>query len=127
MSKTKSTQGSHLEAFLYRAPKKNRDAVAQNLKKFVPWFEKHGVGIAYYRLGDSRTMEGMEDVATTISATKDEDIWMEIQYFRDRKHSDEVYKEMMKDKELEALATEFFSLVTQGKSLIAGSFDRLEE
>jgi hypothetical protein len=35
--------GSRLQAFLYRAPKKNHDALVQNQKQLVPWFKKHGV------------------------------------------------------------------------------------
>jgi hypothetical protein len=31
--------GSYLEASLYRVPKKNHDAITQNLKKFILWFE----------------------------------------------------------------------------------------
>jgi hypothetical protein len=57
MNKTESSTeletGSYLEAFLYRAPKKNHDAITQNLKKFIPWFENNGARIDYYQLGGS--------------------------------------------------------------------------
>lgn len=125
MSKNSRQETSHLEAFLYRVPKKNRDAVAKNLKKFVPWFEKHRVRIEYYQLGDSKEMEGVEGIAKTLSVGEDEDVWMELQYFRDGKHGEEVYAQMMKDKSIEPLATEFFGLITQGKNLVTGSFSRL--
>lgn len=108
-------------------PKKNHDAIAQNLKKFVPWFKKNGVGIEYYQLGNYKTMEGMESIAKTLSAAEDEDIWMELQYFRDRKHCEDVYAKMMKDKSIEPLGNEFFGLITQGKSLVTGGFSRLRE
>jgi uncharacterized protein YbaA (DUF1428 family) len=120
------TTGSHLEVFLYRVPKKNRDAVEKNLKKFIPWFEKNGVRIEYYQLGNSETMEGMENIAKTLSTYEDEDIWMELQYFRDYKHCKEIYAKMMQDKSLEPLGNEFFGLITQGKSLVTGGFNRLE-
>ncbi|AIC15690.1 DUF1428 family protein [Nitrososphaera viennensis] len=124
---TAATTTGHLEAFLYRVPKKNHDAIAQNLKKFVPWFKKNGVGIEYYQLGNYKTMEGMESIAKTLSAAEDEDIWMELQYFRDRKHCEDVYAKMMKDKSIEPLGNEFFGLITQGKSLVTGGFSRLRE
>ncbi|HEY9385830.1 MAG TPA: hypothetical protein VIP70_02230 [Nitrososphaeraceae archaeon] len=140
MNKTESSReletGSYLEAFLYRAPKKNHDAITQNLKKFIPWFENNGARIDYYQLGGSDTqgvidsakesgMEAMESIARTLSVEGDEDIWMELQYFRDHNHCKEVYAKMVQDKSLEPLGKEFFSLVTQGKNLITGGFSRL--
>ena len=128
MNKTESSAqeiGNHLEIFFYRVPKKNHDAIAKNMKQFLPWFDKHGIRIEYYRLGNSPTMEGFENIAKTLSATEDEDIWVELQYYRDRKHCEEAFAEMMKDKDLEPLGKEFFGLVTQGKSLVTGGFGRL--
>jgi uncharacterized protein YbaA (DUF1428 family) len=128
--------GNYLQLFLYRAPKKNHDAIAKNLKKFVPWFQKHGVRIEYYQLGNSETqaaidsakesgMDVMESVAKTLSIDEDEEVWIEQQYFRDYKHCEDIYAKMMQDKSIEPLGNEFFGLVTQGKKLITGGFIRL--
>jgi uncharacterized protein YbaA (DUF1428 family) len=128
MNKTESaTQeiGNYLEVFLYRVPKKNQDAVAQNLRKFVPWFERNGVRIEYYQFSESETMEGMESITKTLSAAEGEDIWMELQYFRDRKHYEDVYAKMMQDDSLKLLGDEFFGLITQGKNVVTGGFSRL--
>jgi hypothetical protein len=70
-------------------------------------------------------MEGMESIAKTLAA-EDEDIWMELQYFRDHSHCKEVYAKMMTDKILEPLLNEFFGLTTQGRGLITGGFNRLK-
>jgi uncharacterized protein YbaA (DUF1428 family) len=141
MEKSESTTtieetGNYLQLFLYRAPKKNHDAIAKNLKQFVPWFKKHGVRIEYYQLGNSETqaaidsakesgMDIMESVAKTLSTDKDEEVWIEQQYFRDYKHCEDIYAKMMQDKSIEPLGNEFFGLVTQGKKLITGGFIRL--
>ena len=125
-STLKSETGRHLETFLYRVPKKNHDAVVKNLKKFVPWFESEGVRLEYYQLGQGEIMEGMESIAKTLSAADDEEIWMELQYFRDLQHCKDVYSRMMQDKTIEPIGTEFFGLVTQGKALVTGGFKRLE-
>ncbi len=128
--------GNYLQLFLYRAPKKNHDAIAKNLKQFVPWFQKHGVRIEYYQLGNSETqaaidsakesgMDIMESVAKTLSIDEDEEVWIEQQYFRDYKHCVDIYAKMMQDKSIEPLGNEFFGLVTQGKKLITGGFIRL--
>lgn len=128
--------GNYLQLFFYRAPKKNHDAIAKNLKQFVPWFQKHGVRIEYYQLGNSETqaaidsakesgMDIMESVTKTISTDEDEEVWIEQQYFRDYKHCEDIYAKMMQDKSIEPLGNEFFGLITQGKKLITGGFIRL--
>jgi uncharacterized protein YbaA (DUF1428 family) len=132
MSKNESaTQeiGSHLEAFFYRVPKKNHDAIVQNLKKFVPWFEKNGVRIEYFQFAGSQTMEGMEmqGIDKALSAAEDEDIWVELQYYRDRKHCDDTFAKMMQDESLKPLGDEFFGLITKGSGLVTGRFSRLKK
>ena len=106
------------------------------MKKFIPWFEKNGVKLEYYYLASKETQEmidsakqsgmDMANFAKTISA-EDEDIWMELQHFRDQNHSKEVYAKMMSDKSLEPLGKEFMSLITHGGNLITGIFNRLEQ
>jgi uncharacterized protein YbaA (DUF1428 family) len=129
---------NYLQLFLYRAPKKNHDALAKNLMQFGPWFKKNGVRIEYYHLGKSETqraidsakesgMDIMEDIGKTLStaAEDEEEIWIEQQYFRDHKHCEDIYAKMMQDKSIEPLGNEFFSLVTQRNKLITGGFIRL--
>ena len=129
--------GNYLQLFIYRAPKKNHDAIAKNLMQFVPWFKKNGVRVEYYQLGKSETrgaidsakesgMDIMENVAKILSTDENgEEVWIEQQYFTDHKHCKEVYEKMMQDKSIEPLGNEFFGLVTQGKKLITGGFIRL--
>ncbi len=129
--------GNYLQLFIYRAPKKNHDAIAKNLMQFVPWFKKNGVRVEYYQLGKSETqhaidsakesgMDVMDSIVKTLSLDGDvEEVWIEQQYFRDHKHCEEVYAKMMQDKSIEPLGSEFFGLVTQGKKLITGGFIRL--
>ncbi len=132
--------GNYLQLFLYRAPKKNHDAIAKNLKQFVPWFKKHGARVEYYQLGRSETkaaidsakesgMDVMYSIDKALSTAADdeekEEVWIEQQCFRDYKHCEDVYAKMMQDKSIEPLGKEFFSLVTQGKKMITGGFNRL--
>jgi uncharacterized protein YbaA (DUF1428 family) len=130
--------GNYLQHFLYRVPKKNHDAIVQNLKQFVPWFKKHGARVEYYQLGrsetkaaiDSAKQSGMDvmdniDKALSTAAEDEEEVWIEQQYFRDYKHCEDVYAKMMRDKSIEPLGNEFFGLITQGKKMITGGFNRL--
>jgi uncharacterized protein YbaA (DUF1428 family) len=130
--------GNYLQHFLYQVPKKNHDAIVQNLKQFVPWFKKHGARVEYYQLGRSETkaaidsakqsgMDVMDSIDKALSTTTadEEEVWIEQQYFRDYKHCEDVYAKMMQDKSIEPLGNEFFSLITQGKKMITGGFNRL--
>ncbi len=134
--------GNFLQHFLYRVPKKNHDALVQNLKQFMPWFKKHGARVEYYQLGRSETktaidsakqsgmdvMDSIDKILSTTTAAEDEEkeeVWIEQQYFRDYKHCEEVYSKMMQDKSIEPLGSEFFRLITQGKKMITGGFNRL--
>ena len=127
---------NYLQQFLYRAPKKNHDAIVQNLKQFVPWFRTHGSRVEYYQLGMNETkaaiesakqsgMDVMDSIANILSIADDEEVWMEVQYFRDPGHCKDVYTKMMQDKSLEPLGTEFFGLITGGAKMITGGFNRL--
>ncbi len=80
----------YLEAFLYRVPKRNHTAIEQNLKKFMQWFKKNGIMLGTTELSNSETMEDMESIAKAFSASEDEDIWIELRYFRDRMHCEVV-------------------------------------
>jgi uncharacterized protein YbaA (DUF1428 family) len=129
---------NYLQHFIYRVPKKNHDAIVQNLKQFVPWFKKHGAKVEYYQLGRSETQyaidsakkSGMDvmdgiDKALSTGVEDDEEVWIEQQYFRDYKHCQDVYAKMMQDKSIEPLGNQFFSLITQEKKMITGGFNRL--
>ena len=129
--------GGYLATYFYRVPKKNYNAISQNLKKFIPWFVSNGARLEYYHLAGKDTQEIiesanasgmfiMENITKTLAA-EDEDIWMELQYFRDQNHSKEVYAKMMSDKSLEPLGKEFMGLISQGGNLITGIFNRLEQ
>jgi hypothetical protein len=140
-SATTEMEGSrnYLQLFFYRAPKRNHDSIAKNLKQFIPWFEKNGVRIEYYQFGIGETqtaidsakqsgMDGLDNISYILSNPEDEqEIWMELQYFRDHKHCEDIYAKMMQDKSLEPIGKEFFGLITQGKRLITGGFNRLSE
>jgi hypothetical protein len=135
--------GSYLQLLLYRVPKKNHDAIVQNLKQSVPWFDKHEVRIEYFQLGNTETqgavdsarqssiqsMDSIESIAKTISAGEDdeEEVWIEQHYFRDYKHCEDVNAKMIQDKSFEPLLKEFFGLLTQRTSLIIGGFMRLKQ
>jgi hypothetical protein len=131
--------GSYLQLSFSRAPEKNNEAIAKNLREFIPWFKERGARVEYYQLGKSETeaaidsakgsgMDVLDSIAKTLStAEDDEEFWMEAEYFRDHKHCEEIYSNRMQDRSIESLGNEFFGLVTQGKRLITSGLSPLTE
>ena len=126
--------GSYLQLSFSRAPKKNQEALAQLGKRWVQWLNKHGVSSKIYYLNSSTITttseqisppQGIESIAKTLSIGEDEELWVELNYYKDQAHADEVYSKMMQDESIGALMKEFDVVVTQGSSLIMGGFSRL--
>jgi len=62
---------------LYRVPKKNHDAMLQFCKESYDMFEQHGI-LHYdvFKLSNTSVpMDGFDNIANTISANKDEEVW----------------------------------------------------
>ena len=45
-------------------------------------------------------MEGITNIAKTISASEDDEVWLELIYFRDRKQKDEVSVRIQNDERM---------------------------
>jgi uncharacterized protein YbaA (DUF1428 family) len=72
-------------------------------------------------------MEGITNIAKTVSANQDEEeIWMELIFYRDRKHKDEVGAKMQNDENMERLYKQSVDLLSPGSSFVMGEFSRLE-
>ena len=98
--------GTEIDHFIYRVPKKNHDSIVQLSKEFSE-------------------MEGMTNVANTVSATQDEDVWLELIFYRDHNHRDEVRTKMRADERMGPLWRRSVELVTPGTGFIMGEFNRL--
>jgi uncharacterized protein YbaA (DUF1428 family) len=120
--------GSYVQLFLYRVPKKNHDAMVQLGKQNVPWYKKHGVRREYFQLSNSKTVEGWESIAKTLSIDdeEEEEVWVEQNYFRDQKHYEDATAKMLQDESAAPVFEQFEGLIAQGKSMITGGFSRLK-
>ena len=103
MSKSNITEieqgiGSEVAHFIYRVPKKNHDSIVQLSKEFGDLIRNYGVAHLVFQLNNTEApMEGITNIAKTISSTQDEEVWLELIFYRDRKHKDEVGAKMRKD------------------------------
>lgn len=82
----------------------------------------------FFQLSNSKTIEGLESIAKTLSIDEDdEEVWVELNYFRDRKHFDDTFTKMLQDESAAPLFKQFENLINQGKSkMITGGFSRLK-
>ena len=132
MSKSNVTEmeqviGSEVTHFVYRVPKKNHDAMLQLNKQFAEIMRKYGALHLIFQLNNTDApMEGITNIAKTVSTNQDdEEVWMELIFYRDRKHRNEVSAKMRNDKSMGPLFQQSMDLVTPGTGFIMGEFSRL--
>ncbi|HYO07228.1 MAG TPA: DUF1428 family protein [Phototrophicaceae bacterium] len=113
--------------FIDRAPKKNHDAMVQLNSRVIDTFKKYGVQrFEVFQLGSTEDMMDFVNISKTVSADQDDEVWMEIQSYRDRKHLEEVGAKMMSDKNMAAEGQQFLNLITPGSRCSFGEFSRLK-
>lgn len=117
--------GSLIKILVIRAPKDNHDALVKIGKQTDIFFRKHGVSKNVYRLNTRENMMDFVNLAKTISANDNEDVWLEILSYRDAKHVEEVMKAMEGDKRANELYKEAMEIITPG-SIVFGDFSRLD-
>jgi uncharacterized protein YbaA (DUF1428 family) len=132
MSKSNVTEieqgiGSEVAHFVYRVPKKNHEAMMQINKQFADIMRKYGASHLIFQLNNTEApMEGITNIAKTVSANQDEEVWMELISYRVLKHRDEVCAKMQNDENMNQLYKQFMDLITPGSRPIMGEFIRLE-
>jgi uncharacterized protein YbaA (DUF1428 family) len=132
MSKSNTTEieqgiGSEVAHFVYRVPKKNHEAMMQLNKQFADIMRKYGAPHLIFQLNNTEApMDGITNIAKTVSANQDEEeVWMELIFYRDRKHRYEVGANMQNDENMERLYKQSVDLLTPGTGFIMGEFSRL--
>jgi uncharacterized protein YbaA (DUF1428 family) len=97
-------------------------------KQFADTMRKYGALHLIFQLNNTEApMEGITNISKTILANQqDEEVWMELIFYRDRKHKDEVGTKMQNDENMERLYKQSVDLLSPGSSFIMGGFSRLE-
>jgi uncharacterized protein YbaA (DUF1428 family) len=126
---TKQQIGSQVQLFFWRLPKKNHDAMVRFAKQVNDLFRKHGMQPpeVFQLNNNAKTSDdmGFTNIANTVSANQDEEeIWLELHSYRDRKHQEEVGAIMQKDETAGQFLKQFMNLITPG-SCIEGQFSRV--
>jgi uncharacterized protein YbaA (DUF1428 family) len=119
--------GSEVAHFVYRVPKKNHEAMIQLNKQFADIMRKYDAPHLIFQLNNTEApMEEITNIAKTVSAKQDEEVWMELIFYRDRNHRDEVSAKMQNDENMERLYKQSVDLLSPGSSFVMGEFSRLE-
>ena len=103
--------GNILEQFICRVPKKNHDAMMQIAKQANDIISKYGaLRGEYFQLSSTENMIDGTNIAKTISANQDEEIWLEQIFYRDSKHRDEYMVECGNDEHMKQFTNSLWIL-----------------
>ena len=92
------------------------------------FFTKHGASsFEVFSLDSRENMMEFENLSKTISASEDEEVWLEIQSYRDVEHVKEFTSNMQGDKSAESIYKQFMELITPGSIVTFGGFGKIEE
>ena len=119
--------GDIVQHVIYRVSKKNHDSMLQLCREANEIFRENG-GLRYEVFQLSHTnapMEGFINIANIVSATQDEEVWVESLYYRDRQNMNEVVAKMEKDERCNESYKQSLDLLPSGTSFIIGEFSRL--
>jgi uncharacterized protein YbaA (DUF1428 family) len=117
--------GGRVILFIYRTPKKNHDAMMRVNKQSVDLFRKFGVRLEPFQLTSTEAMMDFTNIAKTLYANQDEEeVWLELQSYRDQKHLEDAMAKMENDQIGPQLFREFMDLITSGSCPIMGEFSR---
>jgi uncharacterized protein YbaA (DUF1428 family) len=128
-TKTNLDQGksSYAQLFVFRVPKKNHEAMHNLEQRLVPMWKKHGIiDSEFFQLTQHETVKGFTNLTETVSAGEDEEVWVEIQRYRNREHRDEIFATIRKDMPMLELFGQWYGLVTPGKNSVMGDFNKLK-
>jgi uncharacterized protein YbaA (DUF1428 family) len=121
--------GNQVEMIHFRVPKKNHDKMILFCKQFNDIFKNYGIlHWEIFQLSKTDNMEGFTNISQTVSANpNEEEIWVELLSYRDKKHKDEVMEKMKNDENCEQGYRQFLDLITPGSKVIYGDFRRVND
>jgi uncharacterized protein YbaA (DUF1428 family) len=132
MNKTKlqtkvREEGSYVQLFAYKIPKQNSQQMVNLQKQLTSMYRNHGtLHSEFFRLGSRETFEGFVSIAKTVATSSDEELWVELEYYNDRKHRDGVVASVKKDECGGPLFGELKRLISQESRIVMGEFERVD-
>jgi uncharacterized protein YbaA (DUF1428 family) len=116
---------NYVEFIISRAPKKNQEALIQLEKKSIEMFQREGIQYDLFLLANNKSWEGFINISQNLTANEDEDVWINILSYKDKKHRDESVVKMSNDKKCQEGYEEFAKLITPGSQIVTGEFNKV--
>ncbi len=117
----------YAQLFVFRVPKKNQEAMRKLEGRIVSMFQKHGVMESeFFQLTQHETVKGFTNIAETVSAGPEEEVWVEIEHYKDRAHRDQVFAAIRQDMPMLELFGQWYGLVSPGVNSLMGDFNKLK-
>ena len=123
--------GNIIRFSVWRIPKTNHEVLMELEKPIREFFKNAGVNQEIFQLKVGSDEQdkmaeqmGMTNIAKTIAAKQDEEVWLELQFYRDQKHLDDLVAEVQKNENALKIGKQFMDLLTPG-SCIEGWFDHV--
>jgi uncharacterized protein YbaA (DUF1428 family) len=124
-SENQSGIGSQIRLDIYKIPKKNHDALVDTQNQFVETFRKHGCYYQSFQLSNVQKREGFNRLSDTVSAIQDEEVWMDVEAYKNHTHMDNVISKVMEDERAISTMKRFLDLLSPEFSPIRAEFRRL--
>jgi uncharacterized protein YbaA (DUF1428 family) len=93
--------------------------------QFVETFRKHGCYYQSFQLSNVQKREGFNRLSDTVSANQDEEVWMDVEAYKDHTHMDNVISKVMEDERAISTMKRFLDLLSPEFSPIRAEFRRL--
>jgi hypothetical protein len=116
--------GNQVRLYIYKTSKKNHNSIVENQRLFAETFRKHGSYYRSFQLDNTETPEGFISITDVLSANQDEEIWLDLESYRDRKHMDEVVAKIEIDENALSLMKQYLGLLSPRSSPILAKFSR---
>ena len=124
-NENETVEGSYVQQFIYRVPKKNYEVVLDMQKQLNDIFKKNGMtNRQVFLAGEVENVPGFTNISKTMSANQDEEVLTAITFYRNRKHRDEVVHKVLSDENYLPLIKEYINLLTPESGIVVGEFDR---
>ncbi len=121
-----ASTSEYSQLFMYRIPKANHDRFGAVESELAALFRKHGVlGSDFYVLEGARIFGGFRDLRGVLGTTADEEVWVEIDHYRDAADAEAVIAEIGKDASAGPLFAQVLELAVPGMSWPQGNAHRV--
>ncbi|HEV2225819.1 MAG TPA: DUF1428 family protein [Nitrososphaerales archaeon] len=117
--------GGYAHALIYRVPVKNHKAFADTEGKLATIFIKCGIlSSNFFVLSSTDTFKGFTSVSKAVSARPDEEVWLELDFYKDKADKDAVVARIGKEPDAGPLFGQILTLVAPRSEPLQGDFGR---